>query len=284
MRDLTTAASMILTDIDCHVVKNTDQRHRNHLGASEIGDECQRKLWYKFRWVKLKKFAGRMLRLFDRGSREEAYFCHLLRQAGWTVVERDPETDKQFRFTRWWGHFGGSMDALGLPPERSQYAWLGWVVLEFKTAADKYHKKLFEGGVYNEQPKHDGQMHLYGTDRGVEHAVYLSVDKDNDQLYCEVLPINHKRAAELEQKAYQIIFSADPPPKIHDDPTWWKCKMCDFHGVCHRGEKPDVNCRSCAECRPGEDARWWCDTHARYLEPEEITQEHPCWRSIVASS
>ena len=36
-----------------------------HLGASIIGKDCERALWYDFRWVTRWAFTGRMLRLFD---------------------------------------------------------------------------------------------------------------------------------------------------------------------------------------------------------------------------
>jgi len=48
--------------------------HRHHLGISIIGDDCSRKLWYSFRWVKLIQHEGRMRRLFNRGHHEEPLF------------------------------------------------------------------------------------------------------------------------------------------------------------------------------------------------------------------
>ena len=51
--------------------KNTDP-FRQHLGASLIGTECQRKLWYGFRFCSSPNFSGRLLRLFQTGFKEEA--------------------------------------------------------------------------------------------------------------------------------------------------------------------------------------------------------------------
>lgn len=62
-----------------------DDGHRNHLGASLIGDDCKRKLWYGFRWAFKKKFEGRLLRLFNRGHREEDRFIEWLEGAGFKV-------------------------------------------------------------------------------------------------------------------------------------------------------------------------------------------------------
>lgn len=59
--------------------------HRSHLGASLIGHNCNRYLWYVFRWVQAETFEPRMLRLFNRGHREEAAFISLLENAGFKV-------------------------------------------------------------------------------------------------------------------------------------------------------------------------------------------------------
>jgi hypothetical protein len=45
---------------------------RPHLGASLIGKECARQLWYTFRWVSSTSHRGQLLRLFRTGHLEEA--------------------------------------------------------------------------------------------------------------------------------------------------------------------------------------------------------------------
>src|SRR4051812_24091994 len=61
--------------------------HRSHLGASSIGEECWRKLWYTFHWVKLQQAEGRMRRLWNRGHREEEIFEGFLFWAGFRKRE-----------------------------------------------------------------------------------------------------------------------------------------------------------------------------------------------------
>ena len=39
-----------LKAIESSVLEGSRDDHRNHLGGSIIGDECERKLWYVFRW------------------------------------------------------------------------------------------------------------------------------------------------------------------------------------------------------------------------------------------
>lgn len=79
----------ILEDIDEYCVTHYDGGHRWHLGGSLIGDECSRKLWYVFRWVKHEKTDGRKQRLFNRGHREEDRFIEWLEGIGFKIWADD---------------------------------------------------------------------------------------------------------------------------------------------------------------------------------------------------
>ena len=71
-------------------VAEADDGFRDHLGASIIGKDCERALWYDFRWVTRSTFSGRMLRLFDTGKREEDRLVRdLRRRVGAAVVDDD---------------------------------------------------------------------------------------------------------------------------------------------------------------------------------------------------
>ena len=103
---------------------------REHLGASVIGRECDRALWYEFRWITRAAQGGRMLRLFETGRLEEERLIRNLRRIGVTVLDVDPDTGRQWHVQAHGGHFGGSLDGVGLGiPEAPKT----WHVLEFKT-------------------------------------------------------------------------------------------------------------------------------------------------------
>lgn len=72
--------------------RNPDKGPRHHLGASIIGRECWREIWYSWRWASPVQFEGRMLRLFDRGHEEEHRFADWLRLIGCEVEQYDPTT------------------------------------------------------------------------------------------------------------------------------------------------------------------------------------------------
>jgi len=101
----------ILEDIDEYCIKLYDDGHRTHLGASLIGDECKRKLWYVFRWVKSGLFDGRMLRLFNRGHREEDRYIEWLEGIGVQVWADDLDNFKLIL------HQGGDYEIMPIAAE-----------------------------------------------------------------------------------------------------------------------------------------------------------------------
>jgi hypothetical protein len=231
---------------------------RAYLGGSVIGRECERQLWYGFRWATGgEHFEGRMLRLFDRGQREEAAFVADLRSIGCSVYDIDPATGRQFTFKAVYGHVGGSMDAaiLGVPDAPKTYH-----VGEFKTHNARSFATLSKDGVHNAKPEHFAQMQLYMRWSTLTRALYLAVNKDNDELYAERIHFDEKAAAALEAKAERIVFAAEPPPGISADPAFFKCKMCSLSKVCHTAQLPAVSCRTCLHATPEKDgdARWTC--------------------------
>lgn len=79
----------VLDDINDFCAKHFDDGFRWHLGASLIGHECQRYLFYVYRWCFKEEFDGRMQRLFNRGHREEERFIQYLEGIGFKVFSDD---------------------------------------------------------------------------------------------------------------------------------------------------------------------------------------------------
>ena len=131
--------------------------NRAHLGASLIGHECARALWYVFRWASATRHNGRILRLFQRGHREEIEFNKELRAVGVEVYETDPNTGKQWNYKSVGGHFGLSLDGLckGFLEDPDQPH-----TLEFNTSSGKLFAKLCNDGVERAKPEHYAQMQI----------------------------------------------------------------------------------------------------------------------------
>ncbi len=261
-------AEWIKTDIDAYCTATFQGERRTHLGASLIGHECSRHLWYIFRWVKHELFEARMLRLFNRGHREEERFVEYLRGIGFEI--HDVDTDgKQHRVSAVLGHFGGSFDGRGLSPGR--YAVSERLLCEFKTkATGSGFNKLRELGVRVTNEQHYAQMCCYGVLYGFRFAIYMVVNKNDDDLHIEVVPLDHTIGAEYARRAEYVIMSPVAPARIAQQKTYWKCKMCPHSDICFDGAVVEHNCRSCKFAVPIANAEWHCNKWSATIPASEI--------------
>lgn len=251
-----------------------EQRDGKTIPASQIAEECARKLFYDFRWTTPHEvIQGRTLRIFETGNREEERWIENLRMIGCDVVdtETDPRTgrERQIRIDICRGHVGGYLDSeiLGLPEAPKT-----WHVGEIKSHNLKSFTKLLKEGVKASKPLHYGQMQTYCHARGRNRWVYLAVCKDNDELYVERGPYDIEYATRLMVRAEHIIDAHEPPAKLHEDPTAkmaFACGWCKHFGICHEGAWPRSNCRTCLYSSPEDGGTWSCSRFSKPLSLDE---------------
>lgn len=273
---------------------------RSHLGGSMIGEKCERKLVYSFRWAKLPSHGGRILRLFGRGHREEELFVKYLRRIGANVrefserlmyhpesssyftqgwdddsnpdgmaidVSEDPAhvkaaaaqgvERKQWRILDVDGHFGGSLDGMldnlpGMPDLDEE------MLCEFKTHNTKSFVNLKNEGVKNAKPVHWFQMQVYMFKKKLKRALYLAVNKNDEELYAEIVEADYEVGAGLILKAERVIRAKKLPDRIGPHASWMDCKFCEFSSICHGGAPMHKSCRSCVNATPVADGQWQC--------------------------
>jgi hypothetical protein len=254
--------------------RGEEDGRRSHLGASILGGECARHIWYSFRWAHKASHDGRTLRLFNRGHLEEPRFLAMLAMIG---CELWWQTDdgKQFRVSWAEDHAGGSGDGVGrgIPDLDPSVA----AVLEFKTHGEKSFielaGKLQEWRAYRADPvrgqfpgsgvrvakfEHFVQMQLYMRKMGIAAALYLAVCKNTDDLYGEVITLDAEFADQFLDRGEKLVWMQQPPPRISESPGFWKCRFCDDRPVCHLRKEPDLNCRTCRHAEPGRGGSWHC--------------------------
>jgi CRISPR/Cas system-associated exonuclease Cas4 (RecB family) len=246
--DITMPLRLKVADaVDAAIDAKSRDEHRPHLGASVIGDACDRRLWYTFRWAERKPVSPRVRRLFDRGHLEERRFVTWLRQAGVEVQDVDPSTGKQFKVAAHDGHFGGSMDAIAHGVHDAPKTWH---ICEFKTHNEKSFKSLVKDGLAASKPRHYAQCLVYMRLTGMTRTLYGAINKNDDALEWKRVKADDADADRLIEKALRVIKSDSPPVRCSEDPTWWECKLCDFRDVCHEEKAPEVNCRTCMHSTP----------------------------------
>ena len=246
--------------------KNPPSVGRRYLGCSQIGEECERKLWYSFHWSVATQWEPRMVRLLSRGHNEETLLNGYLKDAAIEVHDVDEDTGEQWEFSACGGHLLGHADGFvrNLPDSPE------WHLLEEKTANQKSFDRTKKLGVEADKPIHYSQMQIYMYLADLSFAAYLVVNKNTDELYFERVPANKKHAESLLAKADRIIASSEPPERMSEDPTFIKCSWCDYREICHYDASPEANCRTCAHSTPERDgdARWVCEKHQTDLSIE----------------
>jgi hypothetical protein len=195
-----------------------------------------------------------MLRLFGRGQREEATAIADLEAIGCAI----DGTQCRVSFGC---HVSGSADGIirvGIPdaPKTAH-------VLEIKTHSKKSFDDLeAKGGVKLAKPMHWAQMQVYMQGLNLTRALYYAVCKDDDRIYAERVEYDKEAADILVERGKRIVLNPRPPAKISENATWWECKFCAAHDLCH-GSKltKEVNCRTCAFSTPTEASEWICERH-----------------------
>lgn len=273
--DIQALRASLIAAVERYTREKHPAEHRNHLGASLAGRDCTRYLWNTFRWLLLEQHEGRMRRLFNRGHREEQEFIDLLRGAGWEVWDIDPQTGNQIRIAHMSGHIGGSLDAIVKPPG------IAPMIGEFKTHNDASFKKLQDEGLLATKPEHFIQMSIYGRHFQITHGLYCAVNKNTDALEFQIVALDWGAAEAMIARLETVIGQQFPPKKISETPTFWKCKNCHFHGICHSNEAPEKNCRSCEHAVPVAGGEWHCTRWQDNIPKSVIPVGCEVWKRIV---
>lgn len=265
--DRKSLAQRIHSDIEDYCTYTYNSGHRDHLGASTIGDVCSRRLWYSFRWVKSETFSGRMQRLFQVGHKAEDRFVGYLKAIGFEII------NKQARISGCNGHYGGSLDGTCRAPSRYELPEELIFLNEFKTnGTGSGYTKVAEDGIAKAKPKHFAQMSAYGYKTKIKYGIYLIENKNDSDITIEIVELDWQLGQELERKANDIINSSTPPLRINDNPSYFECKYCNFANICHNEAQVEKNCRSCKFAKPIENAKWYCGKWNNIIPKEFIKQ------------
>jgi hypothetical protein len=234
--------------------------HYDSLGISvgEIGNPCDRALFYNFRWAsRPEAISGRTLSIFRTGDRWEEVLVDDLERIGVEVW------GQQDRIRLVGGHVRGKCDgkAIGVPESpKTEH------LCEFKSSNDKGFAEIVKKGCKAAKPLHYGQVQVGMHAFGLTRALYLVVNKNDDARYAERIEYDADYCLRILARAERIINANEPPARISEDPEWFECRFCRHYAVCHERAWPRVSCRSCLHATPemGGDAHWSC---ARWAKP-----------------
>ncbi len=242
----------ISKEFDEHTQAINKTAPRGYIGMSSVGHPCVRKTFLSWRFAKYPAFPSRVLRLFSRGHQEEPRFVDLLRGAGYPTYEVDPSTGKQFETIQHNGHCRGHADGVCRIDDE-------WFLLEFKTASNamwlKY-QRTKNLRIVNEE--YYVQCQEYMVAFQLNKCLFMSVNKDNDSIYMEVIEKDLDQHYETQDKIRYLVAAKEVPVRIATSDDFWKCSYCDYKAICFYKETPNRNCRLCIHVKPVKKGQWYC--------------------------
>lgn len=253
---------------------------RGYLGMSSIGEECERRLFYQFRFCFPAGggFDAKGLSNVQDGHRTEDVMAERLRMVpGVELHTVDPTSGKQFGFKDLAGHFRGHIDGAIRGILQAPKAWHIWENKASEKGPAELAKAKADVGekaaLAKWHPTYYAQAVLY-MHYGEMDRHYITVTGPGGRM-----PWTSARtsaapevAATLIAKADRVIFAAEPPPRLSDDPAHYKCKLCPASAVCHTPKLPAVSCRTCLHATPEKDGdgRWSCALAPGESIPQDV--------------
>lgn len=237
------------------------------ISVGEAGTECDRALWFAFRWCSERKANhGRTVSIFRTGDYWEDRFVDDLRGIG---VDVSGQQDK-IRLAA--GHVRGKCDgkALGvIEAPKTEH------LLEFKSSNDKNFKKIVREGCAKAAPKHYAQCQLGMHAFGLTRCLYLVVNKNDDERYAERIKYDAEYCMRLLARLERIIQADRPPTRLCIARDDWRANTCPHAAVCWMETQSRSTCRSCLHSTPemDGDAHWSC---ARFSKPLSFDEQKAC--------
>ena len=221
------------------VAQGKGEGRRTYVGASGIGKQCSRAIWYDYNGYPRKEKPAELKWAADCGHRSEAIMADWLRSVPGVDLQTTDTTGKQFGFEALGGRFRGHIDGIItglLHAPKTVAVWehksknqKGFNA--FQTAKEKFGTKrmLKEWDeIYFVQAQ--VYMHFMHLDR---HYLTISLGgmRDIDSCWTEYQP---EVALAAIDKAEKVIYSTMEPPRISNQPDFFACRFCDFAEICHK--------------------------------------------------
>jgi len=215
----------ILTEL-LDSMKIEEEAPRNYIGASSVGESCERKLWYRFNQKLCEPFNAKQRRTLDIGKSLELLIINCLRNSGINVI-RTYDDFKTFEFfDKEFPYFRGNIDALIENADKS------FTLLEIKTAKDASFNLFKKNGLQQWNPNYFAQVQSYMGLSGYKEAVVLALNKDTSEFHDEWVAFDSDYFYKLRMKAKKIFESKEPLKRINESSLYYACRMCGYRKIC----------------------------------------------------
>ncbi len=212
----------ILQKIDEVIQSEIDSKtHRNYLGASSLGEPCDRKLWYSYKRPK-NDHDPRIQRIFDMGNMVEEYLIGLLKKSGFTLFTHD-ENGKQFGFDDF--PIMGNSDGVIILDDVPH-------LIEFKSYNEKRFNELSKSGVMNSDPTYYSQVCVYMEKMDLDRCMFMAICKNDSRIHIEFIESDPIEAHYCINRGHSIAKMEVEPERKYSSISHFKCKMCSWKKEC----------------------------------------------------
>lgn len=227
---------------------------RPHLGYSQMGGACDRKLYYILRWAFKQKINKRQQRIFRRGDLEEDRVYKDLADANFSI--KNPQRKVKGAHGHILGHTDGEVNGPTLAIDDT--------LVEIKTMNQKRYSEYLNKGLRVTNPAYYSQINSYMGKCNLSQCLFIVANKNTEERSYILIPFDKEEYERIESRGLSILYSEFAPKRIGKK-TWFECKFCDAKGVCHNDEPIEVNCRTCKYVAIIEDGKWECN-HEKFYE------------------
>ncbi len=193
---------------------------RTYLGASSLGNQCERAIWYDYTQAPKEPFSDRTLMTFEIGKQLEAM---LLESIYLAAIPMSANVE------------ANCIEIPALQGHADAVVILGATtyVLEIKTASASNFALATKKGVRDWRSQYFDQLMLYMGMLGHKKGIFLVINKDTSELYEEVVDFDQLHYELLLEKAKRLLTAVVAPPRLNDSPMYFVCKQCSFRKGCH---------------------------------------------------
>jgi hypothetical protein len=204
------------------------EKPRDYIGASGIGEECVRAVWYSYNGSDKEEFSPRIQRILETGKILEDYVISLLEQTGMTIERACDENNWHTYVAKNQPYFRGHFDGIIRKPKSLVGA------LEIKSANDARYTQFVKMGLKKWSPMYYAQAQSYMGMSGFDKTFVVVLNKNSSAIMDETILFDAPFYDSLCKKAAYVHQLTAPPPRVSESPIWHQCKMCKFRKECHK--------------------------------------------------
>jgi hypothetical protein len=217
--------------------RRRNEKPRDYIGASALGEDCLRKLQYQYMNVPREEpFNGRTLRIFELGHVLEDLAIKWFNEAGFDLIPFK-YNGQQFGWSQLSGRMKGHLDGIIIsgPDEFGPYPRL-W---ECKSMNNKKWNTAVKDGLHKEHRSYLTQIVINQAYIGLvdNPALLTAINKDTSALHHFSIPYNGRLAQEATDKGVRVVEAVNGGlgdlPRISSNPDFFICKnFCEYSKRC----------------------------------------------------